>query len=442
MSFQQGLSGLNVSTRALDAIGNNVANSGTAGFKSSTAQFADVFAASLSGTGNGQVGIGAALANVAQQFTQGNITSTNNPMDVAINGQGFFRLSENGAITYSRAGQFQVDKNGYVVTAQGYHLQGYPAVYTTDPSGTIVQSTPTDILIDPSDLAPKTTSAVTVGLNLDSRQAVPNAAAHPFNINDPLSYNSSTSLTTYDSLGNPHTLTMYFVKSATVTGTNPAAPAGATGQWDMRVSLDGTATSFVTGGAAATSTYNLYYDSTGTNLGPAALPNFSVNLTGAMASMTPAQTNNAAATMGFTMDFSESTQFGSGFGVNNMTQDGFSSGRLSGIAITSDGVIQGNYSNGQSKKMGQIVLAKFNNPNGLQNVGGNRWAETSTSGAALVGAPGTGANGVVQSSAMEESNVDLTAQLVDMITQQRAYQANAQTIKTEDQILQTLVNLR
>lgn len=447
MSFQQGLSGLNVASKSLDAIGNNVANSGTAGFKSSSTQFADVYAASLTGAGAGQIGIGANLAKVNQQFTQGNITTTNNPFDVAINGRGFFRISDNGAISYSRNGQFQVDKDGYVVTTSGFKLQGYPAIYTAaQPEGLIVASTPTDILIDPSDIAPKTTSAVSAGMNLDSRESVP-SASHPFSIADPLSYNASTSITSFDSLGNPHTTTMYFVKSTVVTvpaATNPAPPAAAKGRWDMYMSVDGTATNLVTGGsaAAAAAPYSLYFDSTGSPLNPATLPSFSVDLAGVMAAQTPAQTNTATTPLSFTLDFSKTTQYGSAFGVTSLTQDGFTSGRLSGISVSSDGIIQGNYTNGQSKKMAQLVLANFNNPNGLQSLGGNRWLETAASGAALVGAPGTGANGVVQSGAIEESNVDLTSALVDMITQQRAYQANAQTIKTQDSVLQTLVNLR
>lgn len=440
MGFQQGLSGLNVSAKSLDAIGNNVANSGTVGFKSARGEFADVFASSLSGSGVSQIGIGAALATVSQQFTQGNITATNNPLDVAINGGGLFRLSNSGAISYSRNGQFQIDKEGFVVNTAGYRLQGYPASYTSDPAGTIVQSTPTDLFIDPTDIQPKTTSQIAVGMNLDSRKVPPTVA--PFSIANPATYNSSTPATVYDTLGNPHVMTMYYVKAATVAGgTNPAAPPGAASRWDMYVSVDGTATTFVTGGGAALP-YSLYYDTSGKNLSPAAAPTFSVDLTGLMATLTPPQTNTAASPMTFTVDQSTTTQFGSPFGVNNLVQDGFTSGRLASISIGADGIIQGRYSNGQSKKMGQIVLAKFNNPNGLQSLGGNQWQETSTSGAAIIGAPGTGANGVVQSAAVEESNTDLTAELVAMITQQRAYQANAQTIKTQDSIMQTLVNMR
>jgi flagellar hook protein FlgE len=287
------------------------------------------------------------------------------------------------------------------------------------------------------------TSTVTVSggngaTNLLGTAPVRVAGAAPFNMANPATYNSSTSATIYDTLGNPHVMTMYFVKAAAV---GAGAPATASSQWDMYVSVEGTATSFVTAGGAAMP-YSLYYDTSGKNLAPATPPTFSVDLTGLMAALIPPQTNTAASPMTFTVDQSATTQFGSAFGVNNMVQDGFTSGRLAGISISADGIIQGRYSNGQSKKMGQIVLAKFNNPNGLQSLGGNQWQETSASGASIIGAPGTGSNGVVQSAAVEESNTDLTAELVQMITQQRAYQANAQTIKTQDSVMQTLVNLR
>lgn len=437
MGFQQGLSGLNVSAKSLDAIGNNVANSGTVGFKSARGEFADVFAASLAGGGASQIGIGAALATVSQQFTQGNITATNNPLDVAINGGGFFRMSNNGALTYTRNGQFLIDKEGYVVNAAGYRLQGYEA-----PGGTIVQSTPTDIFIDPTDIQPNATTNIIVGMNLDSREdAIGSGVGYVFDMANPETYNKSTSATVYDTLGNPHVMTMYFVKVAPPGGTNPAPPGGATGQWDMYLSVDGTDRTNVTADTGAPGApYSLYYDNGGKNLAPLTKPTISIDLDQVMTDL--GKTNTAATPLDFTIDLKNTTQFGSPFGVNNMVQDGFTSGRLAGIAISADGIIRGRYSNGQSKDMGQIVLAKFNNPNGLQSLGGNQWQETSASGAAIIGAPGTGANGVVQSAAVEESNTDLTAELVQMITQQRAYQANAQTIKTQDSIMQTLVNLR
>jgi len=429
MGFQQGLSGLDASSKALEAISNNVANSATVGFKSASAQFAVVFAASLGSGGGSQVGIGTAVTGVAQQFTQGNINVTSNPLDLAINGAGMFRLSTEGTITYTRNGQFMVDKSGYIVNASGGQLTGYPADFSVNANGIITPSKPVPIFIDPSDLQPKTTSAVTLALNLDSRSTVPSVGHTTFDITDPLSYTSSTSVTINDSLGNPHVLSMYFVKTEN------------SGEWTMHMSVDGIAnTAAITAVTPATTT--LQFDSSGKLTSPITPPSFTINLDNVLANQSPVVANNSTSTQDLTVDLAASTQFGSAFGANNIAQDGFSSGRLAGISVGADGVIQGRYSNGQSRNMAQVALVKFNNANGLVSIGGSQWTATSASGPELVGAPGTGANGLVQSAAVEESNVDLTAQLVSMITQQRAYQANAQSIKTIDQLLQTLVNLR
>lgn len=432
MGFQQGLSGLNASAKALDVVGNNIANSGTVGFKGARGEFADVFAASLSGGGGSQVGVGTGLSNVTQQFTQGNITTSSNGLDLAINGGGFFRISNNGAITYTRNGQFQVDKSGFVVNAGGLRLQGYAADYNIDPAGIIVPSTPTDIFIDPSDLQPKSTDLLTVGLNLDSREDVPPSGHTVFSLADPLSYTASTSVTLYDSLGNPHVMAMYFTKTA-----NP-------GEWEVRASIDGTSETLVDLGFGLGVPATLTFDTSGSmnliNGGAVSPIPASIDLDAVSTAL--GLTNNAAATIDFEINMASLTQFGSTFGVTQLVQTGFSSGRLAGLSVSADGIVQGRYSNGQNRNMGQVVLAKFNNPNGLLSLGGNQWQETSESGAPLVGSPGSGSNGVIQSAAIEESNTDLTAELVNMITQQRAYQANAQTIRTQDQVLQTLVNLR
>ncbi len=402
MSFQQGLSGLNGAAKALDAIGNNVSNASTSGFKSSSAQFADVFASSLTGGGGTQVGIGTTINAVKQSFTQGNISVTNNPLDVAINGGGFFRMSDNGAISYTRNGQFLIDKDGYVVNSAAQRLTGYAATAT----GVIVPSTPSEIRVDTSDLTPQATSLSEVGLNLDSRQSVPATA---FAVTDPTSYNASTSMSVYDTLGNSHVMGIYFVKTATAN------------QWSLYTNLDGGA--------------------------PTAATTVTFTAAGQLSGFTPvaqsfAVTTGATSPMTYNLDLTGSTQFGSSFGVNRIAQDGYTSGRLSGVAISPDGIMQGRYSNGQSRNLSQIVLVNFNNPNGLQPLGGNQWAESSASGQPIIGAPASGTLGVLQSAAIEESNVDLTAELVSMITAQRNYQANAQTIKTQDQVLQTLVNLR
>ncbi|MBI3431895.1 MAG: flagellar hook protein FlgE [Hydrogenophilales bacterium] len=402
MSFQQGLSGLNAASQNLDVIGNNVSNASTVGFKQSQAQFADVYANSLTGAGGSQVGIGVKVSQVSQQFTQGNITSTNNPLDIAINGGGFFRMDSNGTIAYQRNGQFQLDKNGFIVNSNGDKLTGY----TANSSGVLSTGAPAALSINTSDLAPQVTSKVNAVLNLDSTSAVP--ATTPFNMNDPTTFNSSTAVSVYDSLGNSHTLQTYYVKTGA-------------GAWNVYASTDG-------GAASAAGTLNF---------------NSSGALTTAMPFTIPvAVTTGAATPFNVAFNYTGTTQFGSAFSVNTLNQNGYASGKLSGFNTGSDGTITGRYTNGQSAVLGQVVLANFANPNGLQPMGNNTWVETSTSGTPLVGAPGSGSLGALQSSAVEDSNVDLTAELVNMITAQRVYQANAQTIKTQDQVMQTLVNLR
>ncbi len=409
MSFQQGLSGLNAASKQLEVIGNNVSNANTVGFKQSRAEFADVFANSLSGGGASQIGIGTKVSNVAQQYTQGNITATNNSLDIAINGGGFFRMSNNGAITYSRNGQFQMDKFGYIVDAESKRLTGY----TANSLGVLSGGAPAELNINTADLQPSATATVVGLVNLDSRNTPLPAAG--FDPADPTTYHNSTAVTVFDSLGNSHTLQSFFVKTAA-------------GLWDVFTAADGVPTT-----ALPTPTATLTF--TGTGIAPRVTPANAAPLSFAV-------TTGANSPVSMTLDYSGSTQFGSNFSVNSLSQDGFTSGRLAGFNTGSDGTIVGRYTNGQSKVLGQVVLANFVNPNGLQSLGGNAWAESATSGAALVGTPNTGSLGVLQSSSVEDSNVDLTAELVNMITAQRFYQANAQTIKTQDQVLQTLVNLR
>jgi len=412
MSFQTGLSGLNSASKDLDVIGNNVANSSVVGFKASDAQFADVFANSLSGGASStQVGIGSKVAAVAQQFNQGNITSTSNPLDVAINGKGFFRLDNNGVVNYSRNGQFHFDPLGFIVNDNNLKLTGYGI----DVNGNIVPTSPSAIQISFADVAPKDTTEFTAGLNLDSRETPPATAL--FNANDPTSYNQSTSGTVFDTLGNSHVLSTYYVKTATAN------------QWQVYGTIDGSlANANIGAGAGLPITINF-------NTGGALTTGMPMNASVVVAT-------GAVTPLTFTLDYTGTTQFGSAFGVNDLTQDGFTSGRLSGLTVANNGIIVGNYTNGQTRNLGQVVTADFRNPQGLAPLGNNLWQETANSGLPIVGAPTTGSLGSLQSSAVEDSNVDLTAELVNMITAQRDYQANAQTIKTQDAVLQTLVNLR
>ncbi len=412
MAFQTGLSGLNVAAADLDVIGNNVANAATVGFKGSRAEFADVYAASLSGGGGSQIGLGSRVAAVGQRFTQGNLTATNNPLDLAINGKGFFRVSDSGSIAYTRNGQFHLDSDGYVVTSDGSQLTGYAA----DATGNIVLSTPVPLQLSSSQLAPSATAKFLADLNLDSREVPPATAL--FNPIDPTSFTQSTSGSVYDTLGNAHVFTLYFVKTAVA------------GQWEMRGTVDGTAVANVDLGAGAGNPVTVAFNSSGVMTTAMPVP---ASLTVAGGAVTP---------LAFSLDLTGSTQFGSNFGINSLSQDGFTSGRLAGFNVSNDGIIVGNYTNGQTKNLGQVALSSFANPQGLKPIGNNRWEASSDSGLPVTGIPGDGSFGPLQSAAVEESNVDLTAELVRMITAQRVYQANAQTIKTQDAMLQTLVNLR
>jgi flagellar hook protein FlgE len=420
MGFQQGLSGLNATAKSLEVIGNNIANSATYGAKAARAEFADVYAAALNGAGANPIGIGVNLVAVSQQFTQGNIMTTDNPMDLAINGSGFFQVTDgNSPISYTRNGQFKVDREGYIVNNSLQKLLGYPASGT----GVIQPGTAVPLQLPTSGIDPQPTANISLEMNLDSRLAVNAPAAAPLiNFSDPTTYNNATSMTVYDAKGQDVALTYYFQKSATDT-------------WNVFITANGTSVG-------------------GTNLAPTAVTTISfpangsapIAPAGAVAVNIPASTNAAGAQTlaipGVLLDVTRASQFGASFGVTDMTQDGYAPGQLSSITVENNGIVMARYSNGQSKPAGQIEIANFRNPQGLQPLGDNGWGRTFSSGDPILGTPGNGNLGVLQSGALEESNVDLTGELVSMITAQRAYQANAQSIKTEDQIMQTLVNMR
>ncbi|TAK91780.1 MAG: flagellar hook protein FlgE [Burkholderiaceae bacterium] len=403
MSFQQGLSGLNAAGKNLDAIGNNVANAATVGYKGSSTVFSDVFAGAAFGVANNAIGIGTQVTDVAQDFGQGTLSISTNPLDIAINGAGLFRMNTSGTISYSRNGQFQLDKNGFIVNARGSRLTGY----AVNSAGSIVPSAPVDLQISSADIAPVPTTTANIVMNLDSSSAVL-PALPAFDQTNTATFSSATSLTVYDSLGSSHSVALYFRKTAA-------------GVYATYSSLDG---------ATATSRGNLTFNSSGALTAPTSLADSLV------------LTNGATTPQAVTYNFASSTQFGSPFAVSSLAQDGNASGRLTGFTVGQDGTILGRYSNGLTRAQGQVVLANFTNLQGLQPLGNSSWAETADSGPPLVGAPSTGSLGIMQSGALEQSNVDMTAELVSMITAQRVYQANAQSIKTQDQVLQTLVNLR
>jgi len=560
MSFNIGLSGMRAASKDLNVTGNNIANAGTAGFKQSRAEFSDVYAASVMGTGKNPVGSGVLLSNISQQFNQGNINYTQNALDLAINGNGFFQVSNNGALSYTRAGYFGTDREGALVDNFGYKLQGFPV----DKNGNLQNGVVGDLQIQTANQAPKASSKIDTAFNLDSTMKPPTtwqatydgvvdpvyqkaysdntesdllpadltnpsqlgdsaattlisdikaatpatgydtelqsflsnyvppsgetpqsvlsramnaantaavtaataaadsvrgdatlAASKTFNPSDPTTYNSSTSLNIYDSQGNAHVMTQYFVKSDA-------------NKWDMKILVDGRNPSDPAQNPPDPYVMNLTFDSAGglskiedaTGATPALFTigaDKKVTLNGATAGAkngwvpaisdggTPAKwsPNGALANPeGIVMDFTKSTQFSSSFAVNSVAQDGYTTGEMAGLEIDDTGLIFARYTNGQSKVQGQIVLANFANVQGLTPAGKTQWVQSYESGEPVVGTPMSGTMGALQTGALEDSNVELSDQLVNLIVAQRNYQANAKTIETESAITQTIINLR
>jgi flagellar hook protein FlgE len=402
MSFNIALTGLNAANEDLSVTSNNLANVATVGFKGSRTEFSDLFASTQQGaiaTGNG-----VAVSEIAQQFTQGNIETTGNTLDMAVSGDGFFVVSKNGALNYTRDGEFQLNSSGEVVNSEGLALQAYPPLA----NGGFNTGGLANISLNTNLSQPQATSTASITANL-SASATPPADA-PFSATDPNSYNNTTSLTVYDSLGAAHTASLYFINTA------PNA-------WQVQLTVDGTAV-----GAPQA----LDYSQTGALTTPA-----NGNVT--FPAYTPA---TGAQAMNMTFNFSNTTQYGGNFGVTAVQQNGFTTGQLTGINVSQTGVVQAQFTNGRSINLGQLALANFENPQGLQQLGNATWAPTNASGAAVNGVAGNSGFGTIQSGSLEESNVDTTSALVDMITAQRDFQANAQMIQTEDQVTQAIINIR
>jgi flagellar hook protein FlgE len=414
MGYQQGLSGLSGASADLDVIGNNIANANTVGFKEGQAIFADMYANSVASAVNNQVGIGTQLAEVQQQFGQGTITTTNQALDIAINGNGFYQLSDNGADVYSRNGVFQLNASGQIVNAEGQELMGYAA----NSAGVINSASTVPLTIPTTSIAPSATKNVAFAFNLDSQSAnIPSTTT--FNPSDNTTYSASSSIQINDSLGGTSTLGVYFVKNSTGSWTAYATdgpnntPVGTTPPTTPPTGALGTVT----------------FDSSGNmTTNPAT---FNITVPDASGTGTQAITLNLGGT----------TQFGETSGVTTDSQDGFGAGQLASFSIGTDGTITGTYTNQQTQVLGQIALANFANQNGLLDIGNNAYEQTAASGAPEISTPGSTNHGTLQGGAVEDSNVDLTSSLVDLITAQRNYQANAQTIKTQQTVDQTLLNL-
>jgi len=405
MSFNIALTGLNAANEDLSVTSNNLANAATVGFKGSRTEFADLFSSSSQGTGATSVGTGVDVSEVAQQFTQGDIETTGNTLDLAVSGSGFFIVSNNGALNYTRDGEFQLNSDGQVVNAQGQALQAYAPLA----NGGFNTGGLSDITLTTTESEPQATTTANISANLPADADPPPDAT--FSPTDANSYNNTTSLTVYDSLGAAHTASLYFIKGATAN------------DWNVQLYVDG---------AAVGTPQALNYSASGALTSPA---NGQVTFPG----YTPA---TGASPMNMTFNFSQTTQYGGNFAVTAVSQDGFTTGQLTGINIDQTGVVQAQFTNGRSVDLGQIALANFANPQGLGQLGAATWTATNNSGAAVNGVAGNSGFGSVQSGSLEESNVDTTAALVEMITAQRDFQANAQMIQTEDQVTQSIINIR
>ncbi len=402
MSFQIALSGLNAASTDLQVTSNNVANANTIGFKSSRAEFADVFSGDAVGIGNG-----VRLADVRQEFTQGNVEITSRQLDLAISGNGFFITSDNGSLLYSRVGAFGLDRDGVVQNAEGERLQIYAFEPTT---GQFNQGQLDDLVITANEAPPVASTTVGMNINLPANATVPTSLI--FSPNDPLSYNHSTSTILFDSLGVSHTATYFFGRTAT--------------GWQVNTTLDGAPVGV--GGQPFS------FNSTGTITTPAGgtitFPSFT---------LPPPSTANP---LTVDLQLANTTQYGADFTVNSINPDGQAQGRLRGIEIDQTGVVFARYSNGLSDTLGKVALANFSNPEGLQKISDTSYQDTFNSGEAQRGEASESNFGLIQSGALETSNVDLTEQLVRLITAQRLFQANAQVISTQDTITQTIINIR
>ena len=402
MSFDIALSGLNSASTQLDVISHNIANSATTGFKSSRAEFSDVYAAAT----DHKVGQGVTVANVRQSHAAGNLTDTGKVLDLSVDDNGYLRMSSNGEITYTRNGSLALDREGFIVNSEGQKLTGYPAS-----TGGALSPALSELYIDPADQNPNPTSRIDMGVNLDATSDV----KPPFDVTDTGTYNFTTATAVYDSIGSPNSLTLYFRKEAP-------------NIWTAYSYLDDVEVNQAGGDELVFNTEGEVESVNGNTDLKITLPSFLPNTGGA--------------TLDIDIDVGKISQYNSIFGVNQIVQDGFANGRLNDISIDEDGTILGRYSNGQSQRMGQVILTNFANPEGLHQVNGTAWKESFVSVSALIGQPGSSSLGRIRSGALEESNVDVTRELVSMIGAQRSFQANAQVISTIDTITQTVINMR
>ncbi|WP_419571399.1 flagellar hook-basal body complex protein [Rheinheimera sp.] len=437
--FNIGLSGLNSTQKALEVTSNNIANSGTAGYKTASTEFSAIY----NGGQRSGVGVSATSENFEKQ---GTLVSTGQSLDLAITGKGFFVISENGRLAYTQAGQFKLDDQRNLMTNNGNQLQGYGI----DDQGNLVPGILTGLKVEAGNIPAKATETVNFSLNLNSAapvQTFPTATA--FDPKDGTAFNYSQSTEVFDSLGNSHTLTQYFNH------------AGAN-QWDVAYYMDGEpmlATAFPAGMLSPASPIQAN-NSAGTTVTGVAVVRMTFDTDGQLMPLngaTPAVDNNVtdpagvrefniafnptgASPMSIKLDLVKSTQFGSAFGLYENNADGYTSGEFTGVSVSEDGKVLATFSNGETKLQGQVVLANFANPQGLESANNTTWYASEKSGAALLGVPSEGSFGAVLAGAYTGSNVDISKQLVDLMSFQQSYQANAKTISTADEMMQVLFN--
>jgi len=460
MSFNIALSGLNAAQKDLDVSSNNIANVNTTGFKESRAEFVDVYAASLLASGKTKVGDGVLTADVAQQFSQGSIQFTNNALDLAITGNGFFAtVPELDSLerSYTRAGQFKLNSDNFVVNSAGGHLLGFP-VNPDGSSASVSLSTAEPVLIPTASGAPTKTSQVDVRMNLPAGDSFIAGAPGNFDPADPLTFNNSTSVTIFDSLGDSHVMTYFFIKDNPTTNPN---------EWMLFAAVDGSVIDLVDSSIPAPGATGIDGGTVSGPLAPGGVQGarLEFNASGDFIAQTPNLASGGIVTRDFTnhlpngadtsqtvqIDFNldptapnpnEPTQFASNFEVTALNQDGLAVGRLTGIDIGTDGLVRATYSNGTSQPLSRIAMVNFANEQGLTQIGNTSWKESIVSGEALAGEGGSGTFGTINSSALEQSNVNLTTELIDLISAQRNFQANSRALEVDNQLNQTILQIR
>ncbi|MCS6099591.1 flagellar hook protein FlgE [Shewanella baltica] len=393
MSFNIALSGLQATTQDLNTISNNIANASTSGFRGGRSEFASIY-------NGGQAG-GVGVMSTSQNFSKGgSLTYTGRQLDMGIQGEGFFVLKGNdGGAMYARAGMFHKDSEGFITDPVGSRLQGY----SVNATGKIQQGNVGDLQVQTASLAAKATTKVGLVSNLDARVDPIAVAFDPKDIN---TYHSIGTTSVYDSLGTEHVVTQYYVKTAP-------------NEWTVNYTLDG---------ATLPDKTTLKFDSKGI-LDPAATKQaFDLALP------------NGASNLKFDINFDKSTQYAAKYNNSSLSQDGYTSGELKGVRLDDNGMLYGTYTNGQDQLQGQVILANFSNPNGLSAVSNNAWVATNTAGQAITGSPSTGTMGTVTGGYLEGSNVDTTAEMVNLMSAQRNYQSNAKVLDVNSTMQQALLN--